>query len=133
MGHATMDHRMIDEALYSNALQDFQKKMQTVHKSVVNLDIKVKKWTVIPEILKDYLLALRKKAAAMNDASKSFLAGKKGGGNPENMESVIKALEEAPVNVPPAWRGMLFSESIRDHVRFNQADEVLAMFKDEAA
>ena len=61
MGHATMDHRMIDEALYSNALKDFQKKMQTVHKSVVNLDIKVKKWTVIPEDLKDYLFALRKK------------------------------------------------------------------------
>ena len=53
MGHATMDHRMIDEALYSNALKDFQKTMQTVHKSVVKLDIKVKKWTVIPEDLKD--------------------------------------------------------------------------------
>ena len=47
-----------------------------MHKSVVNLDIKVKKWTVIPEDLKDYLLALRKKTAAMTDGSKSFLACK---------------------------------------------------------
>ena len=61
MGHAAMDHRMNGEALYINALMDIQKKMQTVHKSVVNLDIKVKKWTVIPENLKDYMLDLRKK------------------------------------------------------------------------
>ena len=49
------------------------------------------------------------------------------------MRSVITGLEEESVNVPKAWRGMLFSESIREHVRLNQADEMLAMFKHEAA
>ena len=61
------------------------------------------------------------------------MQAKKGDLNPAKMRSVITDLEEESVNVPKAWRGMLFSERIRDHVRFNQADEMLVMFKDEAA
>ena len=78
MGHAELNRRMIDEALCSNALKDFQKKTSVAHKAVVNLDIKIKKWSHVPEDLSDYVQALRSKTGAMNDASKTFLCGKKG-------------------------------------------------------
>ena len=68
----------------------------------------------------------------MNDASKTFLCGKKGGDNPEKMRAVIDALTELPLDVPQAWNGMLLVESIRDHVRFNHVDDMIAMFKEAA-
>ena len=132
MGHAELNRRMIDEALYSNALKDFQKKTSVAHKAVVNLDIKIKKWSHVPEDLSDYVQALRSKTGAMNDASKTFLCGKRVGGNPEKMRTVIAALTELSLDVPEAWNGMLLVESIRDHVRFNQVDDMIAMFKEAA-
>jgi len=132
MGHAELNRRMIDEALYSNALKDFQKKTSVAHKAVVNLDIKIKKWTHVPEDLLDYVQALRSKTGAMNDASKTFLCGKRVGGNPEKMRTVIAALTELSLDVPEAWNGMLLVESIRDHVRFNQVDDMIAVFKEAA-
>ena len=132
MGHAELNRRMIDEALYSNALKDFQKKTSVAHKAVVNLDIKIKKWSRVPEDLSDYVQALRSKTGAMNDASKTFLCGKRVGGNPEKMRTVIAALTELSLDVPEAWNSMLLVESIRDHVRFNQVDDIIAMFKEAA-
>ena len=67
MAHPTMDRCMIDTALYSNALKDVQKKMQTVHKSVVNLDIKVKKWKMVPEVVSEHIGNVRSVTTIMQD------------------------------------------------------------------
>ena len=83
--------------------------------------------------MSDYLQALRNKTAAMVEASKTFVIAATGGGNPEKMKSVIAALTEVSPSVPKAWAGMLLTESIRDHARFNQVDDILALCKEEVS
>jgi len=80
---------IIDEALYSNALKDLRNKTSVAREAVVNLNIKIKKWSHAPEDdMSDYVQALRSKAGAMTDASKTFLCGQAVGSSPEKMGTV---------------------------------------------
>ena len=49
MGHEELDRRMFEHATYTSLLKDFQKKVSSVHKSSVRLDIKTNTWTEVPK------------------------------------------------------------------------------------
>ena len=98
----------------------------TAQKSAVALDIKVKKWSLIPERVKELTSKLREQTTVMLDVSRAFLPDKRGG-QPDKMLNLLTEISNLGWSVPLAFQGMYLREQVLDHLRFHQIDDIVAL------
>ena len=124
-------------AAFSTLLQgshkdDFAKEIQAVkklassaYKSLVRLDIKVKKWSNPPERVTDMVTDQRKSAKAMMDACAAFCVdGKRI--NVSEMEKALAELPQSGLATPPALAHLFFIAKTKDLILFRQIEESIS-------
>ena len=106
---------------YITEVEGLRKKAATLLRGSVNLDIKVKKWLVIPERVSRVLGTDRVRAKALNDAFAAF-AGVDKNNDSQRMEVAKAALESVDIPVPKAFHVLFFKEQACDFIRFRRLD-----------
>jgi hypothetical protein len=106
---------------YINEVEGLRKKAATLLRGSVNLDIKVKKWLVIPERVSRVLGTDRVRAKALTDAFAAF-AGVDKNNDSQRMEVAKAALESVDIPVPKAFHVLFFKEQACDFIRFRRLD-----------
>eukprot|EP00972_Heterocapsa_arctica_P021756 3199599-Heterocapsa_arctica.AAC.1 len=92
-------------------------------RSVVMLDIKVKKWKDPPEDTMEFLSQQRAIAKAMSEGLSAFCGAKKKG-NATRMEKALAAWVAADLAIPLAFHVLFFSEKCEDLTRFSHFEEL---------
>lgn len=105
-------------ALASKAL----KLASSVHRSLVTLDIKLKKWKAPPADTVHFLAQQRSQAKAQMEALASFTGAKKKG-NATRMEKALAGWVAAGLQVPLAFHVLFLSERADDLIRFGHFED----------
>ena len=78
----------------AEAMRDIRKSITDMHRSMVALDIKVKKWSHVPAAVSETLRTARLKSQALQDFSTGFLTDSAKFLVPEKMQKVIDTFAE---------------------------------------
>ena len=112
---------------YDKEFGKFIKSASSVHKQVVALHIKVKKWLGVPEALTKYIEDLRVQTTALSDCIRMFPADLRKQGAPDNMNEALCNLERAGFQKPKAFLAMALRQSMLDQARFGNTDDILTL------
>eukprot|EP00969_Alexandrium_andersonii_P030043 1310291-Alexandrium_andersonii.AAC.1 len=101
---------------FFSELEGLKKFSGALHKSLVALDIKIKKWSSPPQEVLDTVSARRSVAKAVFDAASAFAPGKNRDSN--KMETAKMDLASNGLKVPLGLHCCFFEEKSADYIRF---------------
>ena len=106
---------------YMAEAKDLRLKASNLQRSIVSLDIKVKKWKECPDSVLAFLGAQRSRSKALSDALNAF-SGVQKSADAQRMEAAIVALKQVDIKVPKAFDVFMFKEKACDLIRFRHLD-----------
>ena len=106
---------------YINQAVNSKKKASSLQKSVVGLDIKIKKWKDVPECVAEAIILVRARVKAISDALSAF-PGVHSKSDCARMEAANAALDAAGLEIPRAFHVLFFKEKASEHISFHDFD-----------
>jgi hypothetical protein len=110
---------------FKDSCTQLKKKMSTVQKNVVNLDVKVKKWKDIPDGVGPMMKLWRNKVLTIQDSLVQFDVTSNKDGDASKMENCMACMASYSIDLPNAMQILFFREKSADLARFGMVDELV--------
>ena len=114
--------RGADHAKYVQDFAEVKKIAQSAQKAAVALDIKVKKWREVSEEVQQLLARHRAMTSAYADCFMHFGVTTKKGNDISKMEKTSAACQACGIEMPLAFKSLLFLEKSQDLLRFQEIE-----------
>ncbi|CAE7234782.1 ANKRD50, partial [Symbiodinium sp. CCMP2456] len=114
---------MVEVKVYKKTMSEFYARTAEYLRKASALESKVKKWQNRPAETDELAGRQKDLASALHSGASVFQLSAKKSPNPDKMEQVLKTLRAEGLEVPMAWRDLLFQEKLSDCLRFKKLEE----------